>query len=189
MKNFKILAIALTVTLSFSSCDKDDDNTVINEEELITTVTTTLSIGDQIVTLTSRDLDGDGPGQPEVTVSGPLSANTTYLGMVQFLNEAKIPVEDITQEVAEEGEDHQVFYRAPAAIGAFGYTGTDNDDNGKPIGLRFTLQTGATGGSGIITVTLRHLPNKSASGVADGDITNAQGATDAEVMYPVTIAD
>ena len=191
MKNFKILALALTATLSLSSCNKDDDNTVINEEELITTVTTTLANIDGSVTLTSRDLDGDGPNAPVVTVSGPLRTNTTYFGAVNFLNEAKNPAENINSEITEEGTDHQVFYMAaPTAIGAFNYTTLtgDNDANGKPIGLAFTLETGVAG-TGSITVTLKHKPNKSASGVADGDITNAGGSTDAEVTYPVTIAD
>jgi hypothetical protein len=36
----------------------------INQEEVITTVTTTLTAGSQTVTMTSRDLDGDGPNVP-----------------------------------------------------------------------------------------------------------------------------
>jgi hypothetical protein len=36
---------------------------------------------------------------------------------------------------------------------------------------------------------LRHLPNKSAAGVAAGDITNAGGATDAQVTYPIVITN
>jgi hypothetical protein len=32
------------------------------------------------------------------------------------------------------------------------------------------------------------LPNKSASGVATGDITNAGGATDAAITYPIVVA-
>ena len=63
------------------------------------------------------------------------------------------------------------------------------DKNGKPIGLTFTLKTGATATTGNITVVLRHLPAKSASGVATGDITNAGGATDASVPFPVKVVN
>ena len=63
------------------------------------------------------------------------------------------------------------------------------DKNGKPIGLTFTLKTGATATTGNITVVLRHLPAKSASGVATGDITNAGGATDASVTFPVKVVN
>jgi hypothetical protein len=60
MKNLKIIAIALISVFSFSSCSNDDP-IAVNEGEVITTVTTTLTAGSQTVTLTSRDLDGDGP--------------------------------------------------------------------------------------------------------------------------------
>jgi hypothetical protein len=58
MKKFKI--VALVSVFTFSSCNNDDP-IAINQEEVITTVTTTLTAGSQTVTMTSRDLDGDGP--------------------------------------------------------------------------------------------------------------------------------
>jgi hypothetical protein len=186
MKNSKILALALLTVFTFSSCNNDDPE-VVNEEEVITTVTTTLTAGSSVITLTSRDLDGDGPNAPVVTASGDLKINTTYNGTTTFLNEAVKPADDITAEVKEEGEDHQLFYQAPTAVGTFTYG--DTDKNGKPIGLTFTLKTGATATTGNITVVLRHLPAKSASGVATGDITNAGGATDASVTFPVKVVN
>lgn len=180
MKNLKLLAVAFFGITSLISCDKDDDAPV-NEEEVITTVTITLTYGSNEIILTSKDLDGDGPKAPMVTVSGGnLKTNTVYYGAVTFLNETVSPADDITVEVKEEGAEHQVFFQVPTALGTFAYT--DTDANGKPIGLAFTLTTsGAT--TRDLTVTLRHLPNKSASGVATGDITNAGGATDADVTY------
>jgi hypothetical protein len=176
--------ILYATALLLVSCS-NDDNGPVNEEEVITTVTTTLTGGGQVITLTSRDLDGDdGPNAPVVTASGNLAASTTYSGAITFLNETQSPAGDITVEVEEEGVDHQVFYQLAAGLGTITYT--DLDLNGKPIGLTFTLTTG-NAGTGNLTVTLRHLPNKSASGVATGDITNAGGATDALVTYPVTV--
>jgi hypothetical protein len=96
MKNLKI-AVALVSVFTFSSCNNDDP-IAINQEEVITTVTTTLTAGSQTVTMTSRDLDGDGPNVPVVTVSGDLLVNTTYSGAVT-LNESVTPVDDITVEV------------------------------------------------------------------------------------------
>ena len=179
MKNLKLLAVTFLGITTLISCNNDDDAPV-NEEEVITTVTTTLTNGSSVITLTSRDLDGDGPNLPVVTVSGNLKTNTVYSGAVTFLNETVSPADDITVEVEEEGDEHQLFFQAPSTLGTFTYT--DADANGKPIGLEFTLTTsGATTGN--LLVTLRHLPNKSASGVATGDITNAGGATDAAVTY------
>ena len=159
-----------TASLFLASCS-DDDNGPVNEEEVITTVITTLTNGSTTITLTSRDLDGDGPNPPVVTVSGDLTANTVYNGETSFLNELETPAEDITVEVEEEGEEHQIFYQIPSALGTIGYT--DFDVNAKPVGLTFTYTTG-NAGTGSLTVTLRHLPNKSAAGVA---ATGAVGAT------------
>ncbi|MFQ3173424.1 MAG: hypothetical protein ACI8W0_000514 [Flavobacterium sp.] len=185
MKNSKIIALAVLSVFSFSSCSNDDDPIAVNEEEVITTVTTTLTAGSQTVTLTSRDLDGDGPDAPVVTVSGDLMVNTRYVGKVSFLNEIANPVEDITVEVKEEGDKHQLFFQAPLAIGTFTYT--DTDVNGKPIGLTFTLTTDTTVTAGNIVVILRHEPSKDAAGVAAGNITNAGGATDAQITYVVQV--
>lgn len=184
MKNLKYYTIALSITLF--ACNSDDDKPV-NEEEVITTVTTTLTGADGIFTLVSRDLDGDGPNAPVVTVSGSLSPNTTYAGTVEFLNELESPAEDITVEVEEEGEHHQLFYQSlPSVLADFTYTDADLD--GNPVGLSFTMTTGDAG-TGSLVVTLRHEPNKGASGVSEGDITNAGGSTDAQATYPIVIED
>ena len=183
MKNLKLIALLVIPVIFSTSCSNDD--APVNEEEVITTVTTTLVGGGQTITLTSRDLDGDGPNAPVVTVSGNLTAGTTYTGAAAFLNETVNPAEDITVEVEEEGADHQVFYQLPSSIGTVTYT--DTDANGRPIGLNFTLVAGTSGSTGTLTVTLRHLPNKTASGVSGGDITNAGGNTDAAVSFSVAV--
>ena len=183
MKNLKLIALLVIPVIFSTSCSNDD--APVNEEEVITTVTTTLVGGGQTITLTSRDLDGDGPNAPVVTVSGNLVAGTTYTGSTTFLNELESPAEDITVEVEEEGADHQVFYQLPSSIGTVTYT--DTDANGRPIGLNFTLVAGTSGSTGTLTVTLRHLPNKTASGVSGGDITNAGGNTDAAVTFSVAV--
>ena len=185
MKKLKSISVLALVLIGFSACNNDDDvSTPVNEEEVITTVSITLTGGGQTITLQSKDLDGDGPNDPVVTVDGDLIAGTTYTGSTQFLNELANPVEDITEEVEEEGADHQIFYQLASSLGTVTYD--DVDANGNPIGIDFTLVAG-TASSGNLTVTLRHLPNKSASGVASGDITNAGGSTDAAVSFPITI--
>ena len=181
--NLKFLALFLSTSLVFTSCSNDD--APVNEEEVITTVIVTLTSGGETITLTSKDLDGDGPNAPEVTVSGNLIANTVYTGSTRFLNELEDPADEITIEVEEEGAEHQVFYQLLSSLGTVTYTDTDVD--GRPIGLSFTLTTGSTAGTGNLTVTLRHEPNKTASGVASGDITNAGGSTDAQVTFPLQV--
>lgn len=186
MKKLQLTTLALIAISVFSSCSNDDGHSHgANEEELITTVVTTLTSGNQTITLTSKDLDGNGPNPPVVTPSVDLTPNTTYTGSVTFLNESVSPAIDLTKEIKEEGEEHQLFFQAAPSIGAFTYT--DTDAKGRPIGLAFTLRTAASPTTGTITVVLKHEPNKSASGVAGGSMTNAGGATDASVTYTVVL--
>ena len=191
MKNLKLIALLVIPTLFLTSCNNDDDNTIVpvNEEEVITTVRVTLIGGGQTIVLESRDLDGDGPNAPVLTPigGGNLTAGTTYTGSTMFLNELENPAEDITEEVEEEGADHQVFYQLGSSLGTVTYDAANIDENGNPIGLDFTLVAGTSGSTGTLTVTLRHLPNKTASGVAGGDITNAGGNTDAAVSFPIVV--
>ncbi len=63
---------------------------------------------------------------------------------------------------------------------------TDTDADGNPIGITTELIT-SDAGSGVLTVILRHEPNKGASGVSGGDITNAGGETDIEVDFDVNV--
>lgn len=186
MKNFSILALALTTIATFTACSNDDGTTVVNEEEVITTVTATFTpvAGGSAITLTSRDLDGDGPVAPVVTVSGAFSTGAAYTGTVTFLNEIVSPVVNTTLEIQEEAIDHQIFFQQ-TGLGTFTYA--DTDANGHPIGLTFAYTAAATPANSLLTITLRHLPNKSGVNVPTGDITNAGGGTDAEVSFPVVV--
>lgn len=186
MKNLRISALALITIITFSSCSNDDTATLVNEEEVITTVTATFTPqgGGTPIVLSSRDLDGDGPDAPIVTVSGNFTTGAAYTGKVAFLNELQNPVGDITEEVHEEGNQHQIFFRQ-AGLGTFAYA--DTDVNGNPIGLSFTYTAAAAPATGSLTLTLRHEPTKDGEGVAGGNITNAGGSTDAEVVFNVSV--
>jgi hypothetical protein len=188
MKTFKLTSIALIALLSFNSCSNDDNSQPVNEEEVITTVTVTLTPegGGTPVILTSRDLDGDGPNAPLITSTGSFMVSTTYNGTVSLLNELTTPIDNISLEVKEEGDEHQFFFSASGGLsGTFTYA--DLDVNNKPIGLDFKFTTSATAQSGNLTVILKHEPNKAGENVASGDITNAGGETDVQVSFPVTV--
>jgi hypothetical protein len=188
-KQLKFYALALASSFAFFSCEKDEVKPV-NEEELITTVTAIYTPvgGGTAITLQYKDLDGDGAQAPVISVSGPFAQNKTYKGTLTFKNESVSPAEDITTEIVEEGDEHQIFYQKTGTLNAFSYStiASDLDKNGKPIGLlsAFTT-TGAA--SGDLKITLRHEPNKSAANVANGVITNAGGSTDAEVTFPISV--
>ena len=190
MKNFKLIPLALIALLSFNSCSNDDNTDApVNEEELITTVVVTLTpVGEgSTVILTSSDADGNGPLAPVITSTGTLIPSATYTGTISLLNMLTNPVDNITLEVEEEGDEHQFFYTTGGGLeGTFAYA--DTDVNGMPIGLDFTFMVAATAQSGNMTVILRHEPNKEGENVASGDVTNAGGETDVQVVCPVTVA-
>lgn len=182
MKSIKLLSIAIA-TILFTACSSDDDNTptVVNEEEVITTLIATLtSTASENITLRSQDLDGDGPNAPIITVSSALTASTTYNGSMVLLNETVTPAENITEEVIEEAEEHQILFVSNGLD--VNTTYTDEDANGNPLGVEFTLTTGEAG-TGTITIVLRHEPTKP----NDGTLTGAGGETDAIATFPIEI--
>lgn len=188
MKTLKNLSILFISALVFTACSNDDDNPEpVNEEEVITTLTATLAPvgGGATLTLQTRDLDGDGPNDPVVSVSGAFAASTTYNGTLNLLNETESPTESINVEIEEEDDEHQFFYQVTNSLATFAYADFDGDSN--PVGLEFIVTTGATTGTGTLTITLRHEPNKSATGVSEGDISNAGGETDIQAVFNISV--
>jgi hypothetical protein len=183
LKKTSIILLA-AITILFAACDKDDP-IIPNEEELITTLNYSLTPtgGGAAIVLSYKDLDGDGGDAPIIT-GGTLSANQTYTGALDLLNEIESPAESITAEIEEEDEDHQFFFQSTASEVSIVYN--DQDADGNPVGLSTTLTTGAAM-TGFITITLRHEPSKTASGVSTGDLTNAGGETDIEVTFPIDV--
>ena len=63
----------------------------------------------------------------------------------------------------------------------------DSDANGNPIGLLSIFNSSSSEEEGFLIVTLRHQPDKFASGVSDGNIENAGGETDIEITFDLVI--
>ena len=179
---FAIFAICL---FTITSC-KDSDPIDEPPPEVITTLRyrlTNTTTGSEIQ-FTFADPDGDGGDAPIISTD-ILEANSIYTGTLEVLNESVTPIENITEEIQEEDEEHQFFFTVSSAANAT-ITYDDMDPMGDPIGLASTLTTGDAS-DGTLMITLRHEPNKSADGVADGDIANAGGETDIEVIFDISI--
>ncbi len=178
MKN-SIQILAAVALLSIASCSDDDDVTIINEEELITTVElelTNQADATNVALFKSVDSDGDGPNAPVITITGTVNANATYDGTVRFLNESIAPSENITEEVIEEADEHEVFYIS--TLSDVSIAKIDVDSNGNPLGVQTTFQTGAVG-TGVLNVVLRHEPTKP----NDNTLSGAGGESDVEVAF------
>lgn len=187
----KPLVLLLAIAMSaMTGCKKDSkDETPANqpnEEELITTLILTFTdqeVSTEVFHLRFTDTDGAGGNAP-VIVADTLPAGRAFGVAVRVLNESVNPAQEVSDEISAEAVAHQFFFQSTVATLSIAYA--DADANGHPIGLTNTAVTG-TAGTGMLTVTLRHLPDKGAAGVSAGDITNAGGETDIEVQFPVVI--
>ncbi len=184
--SLKFLSAALALS-AMVACSEDEPETPVipNEEELITTLKWQLVSADEQDTLNFlfRDIDGDGGAAPTIETMD-LKANTTYKASVQLLNELENPAEDITEEVSAEAEEHQFFYQS--AIAGLSVSYADSDVNGNPVGIVTNISTSDTS-NGDLTITLLHMPDKFANGVAAGDITAAGGETDISVSFNLNV--
>jgi hypothetical protein len=188
-----------------AACGGDDGPSTGNENELITNVTLTFvpADGGATVMAQANDPDGDGGAPPEVEPI-VLVAFATYTLTVQVRNTLEEPPEEITDEVRDEAENHQVFLTGTAVTGpasaeggaypALNHTYADMDANGLPIGLANTVRTYTR--TGELIVTLRHMPpiNGVPQKVADlatqvrtGGFAAIGGTTDASVTFMVTV--
>lgn len=178
----KLVAILFISTFTLSSCsnDHDDEHEYGTEEELITTVTYTLTSGNDGVNLIFTDLTGGSLDDATSEVSGSLSANTTYTGVLKLENATESPAENITLEVKAEGDEHEFFFAS--SIADLTIEKTDTDVNGNPIGIETSVSTG-NAGTGTLTIVLKHEPTKPNDGIS----ANAGGSTDAEVTFDISV--
>lgn len=172
-------AAVMALSVGISSCDGDDPAPV-NEEEVITTLTVTLTPngGGTPVTLRFHDADGDGSGAPVKTVSGNLAADKTYAGVITLSDESKTTPVDITEEVEEEADDHLFCFTVTGSNVTV--TATDKDSKNLPIGLASSWVT-TTAGNASVKIVLRHQPETKTGQCPGG------GDTDVEVDFDVTV--
>ncbi len=170
--------------------DHDDDHDHgPGEVELITTLKITLTPqgGGTPLTVQFQDLDGEGGNAPVVDRI-VVDAGTVYDGMIQELNELESPPEDITVEIREEAEVHQLFFEtlggfAPATV-AYADKESDyvtNSGADHPVGLKFTLTVPDNARNGQFRVSQSHYDAGPKDGVTPSD------ETDIEVTFEVEV--
>ena len=166
----------------FASCEWQHDEVY---EEPITSLTYILTPDSgTAVVLQYLDRDGEG-GRPAIINSGTLQANTIYNGEIKLNLLGKHMID--TSSVAEQPEKHQIFFLPQDGL-QLTTEYADRDANGYPVGFKTIVNTGSAS-EGTLTIIIKDQPNKSAPGVADGDLTNAGGSIDAEVSFELTISN
>ena len=191
-----ILLYSLLSLVIFTACEDDD---VVPEEEeemeVITDVTLVFtSDAGAVVTASAQDPDGEGVQELVVLDEIQLQAGTNYTLTFDIMNNLETPGESIGDEIAEEDDEHQIFFAWTE--GAFSNpTGNGNidnasdpvnyndaDGNGNPLGLNTSWTAGDPTTAASFTVRLQHQPDvkTSTSGANDGD-------TDFELQFRLTI--
>lgn len=196
------MRLSTCLLLLTAACnDATDPDVPDNENEVITTVRLTLTPPDgPAATFTWADPENDGtPVIDAIT----LTSGTAYDLSVAFLNELETPTEDLTEEVADEADQHQVFFTGAGIAGPASthadpvatHAYDDTDDLGYPVGLTNTLTT-QRAGTAALTVTLRHLPPEGGTPVKTADLAETVAASgfgaipgdvDAAVSFDLTV--
>jgi hypothetical protein len=179
---FKWMMAVTLFSVVITSCGKDDDQPGTgNEEELITTLEVTAAeSGSAIISkFIFRDLDGPGGANPGVFDSIILNANRNYAVSLRFLNESVSPADDITVEVVDEANDHQVYYE-PGVV-TINTLNLNSDGVGLPLGTTCNWNAGAPG-KGTMKITLKHKP-----GIKLAGDPVSKGETDIEVNFGVRL--
>lgn len=193
MKLTLLIALLGGVVL-LSGCDKDPEPENI-PEEITRVVLTFTAPGANPIEVVATDPDLGGPQNMEVG-SIALNSNTSYTLDITFFNgfyEPTEPAYNITEEVAEEGAEHQLFFSwsegvftSPTGTGNIGAAGTvnyaDEDANGLPIGLTTTWTTGTTSNEKTFRVMLKHQPD-----IKSATSTSADGESDLDITFPISI--
>lgn len=203
-----VMTVAVfTAALTFSCADDNDSNPMgpddheeheeddhdhdhgPGEVELITTLKITLTPqgGGSPLTVQFQDLDGEGGNAPVVDKI-VVDRGKVYDGEIQELNELESPPEDITLEVKEEAETHQLFFDtlggfSPATV-AYADKESDyvtNTGDDHPVGIRFTLTVPANAQNGQFRVSQSHYDAGPKDGVTPSD------ETDIEVTFEVEV--
>jgi hypothetical protein len=188
---------SLLLTLTIAACADTSHPVVDDDNEVITTVelTFTPTSGGEPLVSTWRDPENDGDPVIDDVV---LSDADDYALAVRFVDELAEPDDDVTDEIAVEGDEHQVFFTGAAVDGpdaVLTQAATDEDAGGLPVGLEAEVTTIGTG-TGPLTLTLRHMPPENGvavkvaglAGQVATDGTDAlPGSTDAQVSSHVTV--
>ncbi len=203
MKTSSIFYLFFLVILALLvGCSDDDDPMEMDmdneEEEEINQVmlTFTPDNGEEAVTATWFDADGEGTAAPTIE-DIDLEEGVTYSLAITLANTLGNELEDITAEIMEEDDEHQFFFSFTDAIFSdpTGNGNIDNrndplnyndqDANGNPVGLSTTWTAGEyTESAGEFRIVLKHQPDVKTS-TSDANT----GGTDIDITFPLEIVE
>jgi hypothetical protein len=200
MRTHYFLALILFV---FGCTDVEDDHDHDHEQEVITTVVLSFTWDGSDAVSVFEWSDAENDGSPVADDIALLDA-TSYSVSVSLWNELEEPAEELTEEIADEADEHQIFFTGSAVQGpATGenaealveHAYADQDTGGLPVGLENTFSTLGIG-TGDLVLTLRHLPVENdaavkvdglASEVAAGGFESIGGDNDVQITFSLEV--
>ena len=195
-------SIALFLFILVFACSKDEDHEPANEEEVITLVTLEVTKVGSSETITYNfeveghahddedddDDDDDHDGHEGEHTEIELEPNSSYnVSMFIYNDTDPNNIENVTLEVIEEADEHQIYYAITDELSGFSIASASNDtsdSDGNPLFLKTTWTTiGET--SGDVVGYLIHEPT-SKTGSTRNDF---GGATDFEIEFEVHVEE
>lgn len=198
LMNQKWVAAAFIALALVSGCSKDDPQKE-DTPELITNVALIFTPTGGGPSVTAFATDPDGEGVQDLVVDGPidLAAGTQYVLSIELINSLVAdgqPGHNITDEVADEGQEHMFFFGWTADVFQTP-TGDGNLDNrsdevdyidldagGLPIGILTTWTSASATVSGTFRLVLKHQP-----GSKTATSGSTVGETDLDLTFTVNV--
>ncbi|MEM9116216.1 MAG: hypothetical protein AAGD10_21905 [Myxococcota bacterium] len=198
MKKLKTLSFCLPVAvLGLTACGEDDENgNGENEVETITQVVLTFTAaggGDTVATW--NDPDGDGGAPPTATPIALVAGETYALAIQLFDTTDPMDIENITLEIQDEDDEHQVFFEG-SGVDSETFTGAnplvtvsyaDFDGNGRPLGLAADVDNVTAGMGEQFNVLLKHQPPVNGQPVKTDTSGRNDGDTDVEAVFDLIV--
>ena len=172
-----------------------------HDHELITTVILNFAAveGDDVSATATADTFAGGVIADDIVLSNA----TDYILTFEILNEEETPAEKVHVEIADEDDEHQLFFQGTAVRGPANDNENaiveqiyvDFDVNDRPVGLENEINT-IEPGSGDFKVTLRHMPlqngetiktDNTAADVAEGGLGAIGGDNDFSIEFSLTV--
>lgn len=171
-----LLFALLVAGLGTTGCKKDEDT----KQENITRIVVRLSgAGGFSQSFTWSDPDGGDASNATVQpIVIPASAGATLTALIEVYDDTKTPVENLTEEIIEEKNEHLFTFTVTGANLGIAYD--DQDGNGKAFGQK-TVWTKGAASAGAVKISLYHEPSNKDNLASPG------GELDATVDFPVTI--
>lgn len=202
--------LLLVLTAACGDVDDVHDHDHDHNHGLITSVVLNFTDDDgEVWSFTWSDPEDDGsPVIDDIILPDGADdgdhAERGYTLDVEVWNDLEDPAEDVTGDIEEAADEHQLFFTGSGVEGPATGTNTaaliahdyaDSDAGGLPLGIVNTITTRSLG-AGELNVTLRHMPPENdqavkvaglAEAVASGGFGAIGGDNDVEVTFNIEV--